>query len=146
MRIACFLGQIWYIVTQHQMSTKLMGEISKISKILNFCNKTEKLILKCNKLKITREAITICLFQYFENNFLWKVSLKILNSGKILKTFTHESLTKPIKWPVCQLKTQFSLGINGPSPVITLHPTSSQGIQVFMQKALPLIKLGACPG
>ena len=28
--------------------------------------------------------------QYFEADFLWKVSLKILNSGLILKTFTYE--------------------------------------------------------
>ena len=32
------------------------------------------------------EAIIICLIQYFEADFLWKVSLKILNSGIILKT------------------------------------------------------------
>ena len=30
------------------------------------------------------------LFQHFEADFLRKVSLKILNSGIILKTFTHE--------------------------------------------------------
>ena len=30
--------------------------------------------------------------QYFEADFLWKVSLKILNSGIILKTFTHVSM------------------------------------------------------
>ena len=29
------------------------------------------------------------LIQHFEADFLWKVSLKILNSGLILKTFTH---------------------------------------------------------
>ena len=29
------------------------------------------------------------LIQNFEADFLWKVSLKILNSGIILKTFTH---------------------------------------------------------
>ena len=33
----------------------------------------------------------ISLIQHFEADFLWKVSLKILNSGLILKTFTHES-------------------------------------------------------
>ena len=32
----------------------------------------------------------ITLIQHFEADFLWKVSLKILNSGKILKTFIHE--------------------------------------------------------
>ena len=31
--------------------------------------------------------------QHFEADFLWKVSLKILNSGLILKTFTHEVWT-----------------------------------------------------
>ena len=31
----------------------------------------------------------IYLIQHFEADFLWKVSLKILNSGIILKTFTH---------------------------------------------------------
>ena len=31
----------------------------------------------------------ISLIQHFEADFLWKVSLKILNSGIILKTFTH---------------------------------------------------------
>ena len=30
------------------------------------------------------------LIQHFEADFQWKVSLKILNSGIILKTFTHE--------------------------------------------------------
>ena len=31
----------------------------------------------------------VSLIQHFETDFLWKVSLKILNSGIILKTFTH---------------------------------------------------------
>ena len=31
----------------------------------------------------------ISLIQHFEADFLWKVSLKILNSGVIMKTFTH---------------------------------------------------------
>ena len=31
----------------------------------------------------------IPLIQHFEADFLWKVSLKILNSEMILKTFTH---------------------------------------------------------
>ena len=31
----------------------------------------------------------IYLIQHFEADFLWKDSLKILNSGFILKTFTH---------------------------------------------------------
>ena len=31
----------------------------------------------------------VSLIQHFEADFLWKVSLKILNSGIILKTFTY---------------------------------------------------------
>ena len=31
----------------------------------------------------------ISLIQHFEADFLWKNSLKIMNSGIILKTFTH---------------------------------------------------------
>ena len=38
---------------------------------------------------LDREAIAIFLIQDFEADFLWKFSLKILNSGIILKTFTH---------------------------------------------------------
>ena len=34
------------------------------------------------------------LIQHFEANFMWKVSLKILNSGIILKTFTHDFMTR----------------------------------------------------
>ena len=41
------------------------------------------------------------LIQHFEADFLWKVNLKILNSGKILKTFTHDFHT--------QVKFQISL-------------------------------------
>ena len=40
-------------------------------------------------LKIIRDAIIISLIQHFEADFLWKVSLKILNPGLILKNFTH---------------------------------------------------------
>ena len=36
-----------------------------------------------------REANIICLIQHFEAGFPKKVSLKILNFGIILKTFTH---------------------------------------------------------
>ena len=36
--------------------------------------------------------LIIILIQCFEADFLWKVSLKILNSGLILKTFTHEHI------------------------------------------------------
>ena len=34
----------------------------------------------------------VSLIQQFEADFLWKVSLKILNSGIILKTFTHADM------------------------------------------------------
>ena len=39
--------------------------------------------------KYIREVVIIHLIQHFEANFLWKVGFKILNSGLILKTFTH---------------------------------------------------------
>ena len=41
-----------------------------------------------------QKAIISGLIQYFEADFLWKV--KILNSGKILKTFTHEQQINPL--------------------------------------------------
>ena len=44
-------------------------------------------LIICKQIK---EAIIISLIQHFEADFLWKVSLKILNSGFILKTFTHD--------------------------------------------------------
>ena len=49
------------------------------------------------------EASKICLLiKYFEANFLWKVSLKILNSGIILKIFIHAAITT---WDKRQSKT-----------------------------------------
>ena len=33
----------------------------------------------------------VSLIQHFEADFLWKVSLRILNSEIILKTFTHDN-------------------------------------------------------
>ena len=40
---------------------------------------------------VFRQTVPIIILpiQHFEADFLWKVSLKILNSGVILKTFTH---------------------------------------------------------
>ena len=78
----------------------------KILKILNFENSTLKTcsiptkysqfhvkMIKCplKDWKSIREAIMISLIQHFEADYLWKVSLKILKSGIILKTFTHVS-------------------------------------------------------
>ena len=45
-----------------------------------------------DKRKLNKEAIIFCLIKDFEADFLWKVSLKILHSGIILKAFTHVSL------------------------------------------------------
>ena len=74
----------------------------KISKSLNFwnsnfktCRMSTKMVnLKLNDCveiiwKLIREAIINSLIQHFKADFLWKVSLKILNSGLILKTFIH---------------------------------------------------------
>ena len=38
----------------------------------------------------------VSLIQHFEADFLWKVSLKMLNSDIILKTFPHASLKRII--------------------------------------------------
>ena len=50
-------------------------------------------MVNCVKIicKLIREAIIISPNQDFEADFQWKVSLKILNSGLILKTFTHHA-------------------------------------------------------
>ena len=39
----------------------------------------------------------VSLIQHFEADFLWKVSLKILNSGIILKPFTYAEITQDNK-------------------------------------------------
>ena len=44
--------------------------------------------ISLDKNKLNQKSI-ICRIQYFEADFLLKVSLKILNSGIIMKTFTH---------------------------------------------------------
>ena len=51
--------------------------------------KIQKLVII---VKRNSSYIIISLIQYFEADFLWKVSLKILNS-EILKTFTHADIT-----------------------------------------------------
>ena len=45
-----------------------------------------------DNLKLYQKAINTCRVQHVEADFLLKVSLKILNSGIILKTFTHDCL------------------------------------------------------
>ena len=84
-----------------------MGESSKFPKSWTFetaflktCFKPTKYsqfqveMVNCPKtnLKIISEAIMISLIQHFEADFLWKVSLKILNSGINLKTFTNDNI------------------------------------------------------
>ena len=71
-----------------------MGESSKFQKpeLKKFKSKifhyAYKITISCLNGQLpldTREAIIICLIQYFEADFLWKVNLKILNSVIILK-------------------------------------------------------------
>ena len=82
-----------------------------MSKILNFRNsllKTcsvsiNKLIISSLKDKFSSHIsekliIIICLIQHFEADFPQKVSLKILNSGIILKTFTHAIIFSTISY------------------------------------------------
>ena len=49
-------------------------------------------MIKCVEIikKLVKEPIIVSRIQHFEADFLWKVSLKILNSRLILKTFTRE--------------------------------------------------------
>ena len=56
--------------------------------------------------------MTIYLIQDFEADFLWKVSLKILNSGLILKTFQDL---------MCRLICHFIITICTHHQVVTLH-------------------------
>ena len=90
------------------------SKLLKISKILNFLKSdliTCSLPTKINNFKFQwsivqlsldkiKEAIRICLIQDFETDFLWKVSLRILNSGIILKTFTHTFHVNPLCWQI----------------------------------------------
>ena len=52
--------------------------------------------MRLDNLKTNQGSYYNLLNSAFEADFLWKVGLKILNSGLILKTFTHE-LHKPAK-------------------------------------------------
>ena len=60
--------------------------------------------LKMN-FKLIKDALIICLIQYFEADFLWKVSLKILNSGIILKTLDHVINHSIINFLIFKTKT-----------------------------------------
>ena len=53
----------------------------------------------------------ISLIQHFEADFLWKVNLKILNSGIILKTFTHVYLTMIVNKVIGKLNKCVASGI-----------------------------------
>ena len=99
-RVHAFLAKHFrYHATRLYIVNLFRGWKFKMSKILNFRNsdfktcrmptKIENLKLKWLIRKLIKEAIIISLIQYFEAGFIWEVSLKILNSGFILKTFTH---------------------------------------------------------
>ena len=53
----------------------------------------DRLKILSGKLLIIRKVIIISLIQHFEADFLRKVSLNILNSETILKTFSHAFVT-----------------------------------------------------
>ena len=58
-------------------------------------------VIASTKKKLIREATLISLIQHFEADFLWKFSFKMLNSGLILKTFSH---TCPSEFPIGELR------------------------------------------
>ena len=66
-----------------------------------FRNKTLVMPTNYSQFQVSLDRLTINQRTYynllkgiqdFEADFLWKVSLKILNSGITLKTFTHDSV------------------------------------------------------
>ena len=69
------------------------------------------------------KAIMICRIQYFEADFLWKVSLKILNSRRILKTITDDLTTfKPVNAEAIQMS---------PWSVTCKHPVILTSVTFF---------------
>ena len=74
-------------------------ESSKIHNLRNSNHKTCIMPTKYQQFQVEilnwpkqiTEAIIICIIQHFEADFLWKVSLKFLKSGKIPKTVTSEN-------------------------------------------------------
>ena len=96
-----------------------------------------------NLKKKIREAIVMP-NSAFEADFLWKVSLKILNSGLILKTFTHsiELFEAMVKWTCSNhdvhvlLKMGFNLKILLTSPDLFAQCYAKKGdtIIIILQK------------
>ena len=59
--------------------------------------------------KLIREAIKTSLIQHFEADFLWKVSLKILNSGLILINLEN---FQPCRGNFCCMQFYFANSLN----------------------------------
>ena len=81
----------------------------------------------------------VSLIQHFEADFLWKVSLKILNSGIILKTFTHVNYTPPYfilltcSTPVISMYLRSDLKSVDPDQ-IALSEVADQDLQCFQKQ------------
>ena len=95
-------------------------------------------MINCVKItwKLIRGSIKTCLFQHFEADFLWKVSLITLNSGLILKTFTHGNTFGLSK--ITDKKTA--------SKYCTFyHSMTSYGNKKIILNQFPLSKFSLCP-
>ena len=86
---------VLYIIINISCLRKRIGKcrcnLLQVPSLMRNHKKSERVVF-LDHLVGVREAYIISLIQYFEDDFLWKVILKILNSGIILKTFTHAFL------------------------------------------------------
>ena len=69
----------------------------------------------------------VSLIQHFVADFLWKVSLKILNSGIILKTFSHVKSIFLLSLPSGDSKETVSMkGSGSTRPEVKSAPESTR--------------------
>ena len=87
--IMCFQKHGWKFKISKILNFR-KSEIKACCMHPNFKNSKFNCQIPLDKLNYIRKAIITCRIQHFEADFLWKVSLKILNSRIILKTFTHD--------------------------------------------------------
>ena len=88
---------IWMPVNIPQMPNLRISTLKtcSLSTKINLSSSECKFVCRLPENKSEKINI-VCLIQNFETELLWKVSLKILSSGIILKTFTHVYTVKPV--------------------------------------------------
>ena len=84
------LFRLYTVLAKIPKSCTLENQNLKLSACLqNTKNSKLNCQIPLDKLKPNQKSYYYLQIQHFEADFLWKVSLKILNSGIIPKTFTH---------------------------------------------------------